>query len=73
MNELLDKRRRIKKKKPDFIMQSAHKKSRLEQKWKRPRGIDSKMRLNLKGHQKCVEVGYRSPRAVRGLDKSGLL
>lgn len=72
MRELLAKRKQIKRKKPDFAMQDAHKKSRLKQKWRKPRGIDSKMRLNLRGYNKCVEPGYGAPKLVKELDKSGL-
>ncbi|MBD3164889.1 50S ribosomal protein L32e [Candidatus Woesearchaeota archaeon] len=69
---LLSKRKEIKKKKPDFIMQDAHKKARLKKKWRKPRGIDSKIRLNLKGYRKSVEPGYGSPKEVRHLHNSGL-
>ncbi|MBR9698889.1 50S ribosomal protein L32e [Candidatus Woesearchaeota archaeon] len=73
MKDLLEKRKEQKKKKPRFIMQSAHKLKRLKQRWKRPKGIDSKMRLGLRGYAKIIKVGYKSPAKVRGLDKSGLL
>lgn len=72
MKELLAKRKQIKRKKPEFTQQDAHKMNRLEKKWKRPRGIDSKMRLNLKGYKKKVQIGYGSPKLVRGLSKDGL-
>ncbi len=73
MKELLDKRAQTKRRKPHFQMQDSHKLSRLTQKWRKPRGIDSKMRLGLKGYARSVEVGFKSPKDVRGLDKSGLL
>ena len=73
MKELLDKRRKLKAKKPKYRMQDTHKLSRLSFKWRKPRGIDSKMRLNLKGYRASVEIGYGSPKEVRGLSKNGLL
>ena len=72
IKDLLQKRKAIKNKKPDFAMQDSHKLSRLKKKWRRPRGSDSKMRHGFKGYSKCVEPGYGSPKEVRGLDKSGL-
>ncbi len=73
LKDLLEKRKRIKQKKPKFDMQDAHKKGRLKTKWKKPRGIDSKMRLRLRGYNKSVEPGYGSAKEVRGLDKTGLM
>lgn len=70
--KLLELRRAIKKKKPDFIRQDAHKRAKLEPHWRKPRGIHSKMRLKLRGRRKPVDTGYRSPKAVRGLERCGL-
>jgi len=72
MKELLELRKKIKKKKPNFVRQDAHKKSRLGKKWRRPKGIHSKMRLKLRGYRKSIAVGYGSPKKVRGLYNSGL-
>ena len=66
-------RKSIKGKKPDFVRQDAHKKKKLASSWRKPRGLQSKMRLAKKGYRKSVTVGYGSPRAARGLDKSGLM
>lgn len=32
------------------------------QKWRKPKGRDSKMRLNIKNHPKTVSIGYKSPK-----------
>ena len=71
MKELLELRERIKKKRPSFIRQDAHKK-RLKKKWVKPRGLHSKVRLKKRGHARKVSDGYRVPREVRGLSKEGL-
>mgnify|MGYP001170870742 CR=1 FL=1 len=71
--ELLELRKQIKDKKPDFIRQDTHKKKRLERRWKRPTGLHSKIRLKLKGRARGVSQGYRSPKSVRGLYKTGLV
>lgn len=59
-------------KKLKFTRQDAHKKVRLGNKWRRPKGLHSKMRLSKKGYNKSVSIGYGSPKNKRGLDKSGL-
>jgi len=59
-------------KKLKFTRQDAHKKVRLGNKWRRPRGLHSKMRLSKKGYNKCVSIGYGSSKSTRGFDKSGL-
>lgn len=72
LKELLEFRKQIKNKKPDFIRQDAHKMKRLAKKWRNPKGLHSKIRLKLKGRSKYVSVGYRGPKKVRYLHKSGL-
>ena len=72
IKELLELRKQIKGKKPDFIRQDAHKKKRLGKKWRRPKGLHSKIRLKLRGRGKRVSAGYRSPRKIRNVHKSGL-
>jgi len=73
MKEMLEKRKQIKNKKPEFVQQDSHKLNRLKKNWRRPRGSDSKMRLHLKGYKKNVEPGYGSPKAVKGMIEEGVL
>ena len=73
MKKLLEQRKKIKGKKPDFIRQDAHKRAKLVKKWRYPRGVHSKMRHRKKGYRRVVQVGWKSPNAVRGLHKNGLL
>ena len=61
----------MKKKKPVFIRQEGHVRKRLGTKWRRPRGIHSKMREKRAGKHAQVRAGYRSLRKVRGLHKTG--
>jgi large subunit ribosomal protein L32e len=72
IKELLRLRKQIKSRKPDFIRQDAHKKKKLSRKWRKPKGLHSKIRLKFKGRAKRVSKGYGSPRKVRHLHKSGL-
>lgn len=70
--KLFEIRRNIKKKKPTFTRQDSHKKKRVGKKWRKPKGLQSKMRLRFKGYKRSVQTGYGSPRAVKGLEASGL-
>jgi len=70
--DLLKLRAGMRKRKPVFIRQDAHKKTKLAKRWKKPRGLQSKLRLNMKGAGQKVRIGYRFPSAVRGLSREGL-
>ncbi len=50
-----------KRKKPGFTRQQSLK-SKLKPKWRRPRGLHSKLRLRKKGHSKVPKIGYGSPK-----------
>ena len=56
---------------PAFKRQEWFRYSKLGEKWRRPVGIHSKMRRKFKRRPSVVTVGYRGPRAARGLHPSG--
>ncbi len=70
---LLAVRKVSKARKPDFIRQCAHKERQLINNWRKPRGLHSKMRLHKKGKRLTVKIGWKSPAAVRGLSREGLI
>jgi large subunit ribosomal protein L32e len=39
--------------------------------WRRPKGNDNKIRLEIKGYPKRVKIGYGKPRLVRNLHPTG--
>jgi large subunit ribosomal protein L32e len=67
----LKTRKRAKKKKPDFVRPESWRYLRLKENWRRPRGLDHKVRRKIKGWPPPVSVGYRGPKAARGLHPSG--
>jgi large subunit ribosomal protein L32e len=71
VEKALKLRRRVKKRKPEFVRQESWRYRRLKENWRRPRGIDNKMRRKIKGWPPTVNVGYKGPKAARGLHPSG--
>jgi large subunit ribosomal protein L32e len=71
-SNLLETRRHLKRKKPVFLRQDGHKKKKLGLKWRRPKGLHNKIRLNKRGYRRNVSVGFKSPVEVRGLSQTGL-
>ena len=69
--ELVELRKRVKAKKPDFVRQESWRYVRVKPSWRKPKGMDSKMRLQKKGWPAIVKIGYRGPAEARGLHPSG--
>ena len=67
----LSKRNRMSHKRPAFKRQNWFRYKRLGEKWRRPRGIHSKMRRHFKYRIPVAQVGFRGPASVRGLHPSG--
>jgi len=64
-------RARAKNKKPAFIRAESWKYDRFSVSWRRPRGLDNKIRRKIKGWPAGVSVGYKGPNIARGLHPSG--
>jgi large subunit ribosomal protein L32e len=60
-------------KKPKFRRQESWRYKRVGDTWRKPRGIDSKMRKKVKGWPVSPTTGYRSPKKTRGLHPSGFV
>jgi len=48
-------------------------KKRVTNRWRRPHGVDSKMRKKVKGWPASPTTGYRSQKSIRGLHPSGFV
>lgn len=68
---LLNVRKRQKLKKPHFVQTDQHKKKKLKDVWRKPRGLHNKKRKYILGKGEMARPGYGSPAAVRGLHPSG--
>jgi len=71
LKEKLQTRKSIKKRTPEFLREEWFRYKRIPKNWRRPDGITSKMRINLKYRPSKVRVGFRGPKEVRGLHSSG--
>jgi large subunit ribosomal protein L32e len=60
-------------KKPKFRRQESWRYKRVVNVWRKPHGIDSKMRKKVKGWPASPTTGYRSPKKTRGLHPSGFV
>jgi len=69
---MIELRKAMKSKKPVFRNHNSHKLKRATNSYRKPRGIQNKMRLHHKGYSRVVAQGYRSPAAVRGMHGKGL-
>lgn len=68
---LLRIRKRASKTRPHFKRFESWRFVRIKDQWRKPRGIDNKMRTELQGWPKSVKIGYGGPADVRGLHSSG--
>ena len=60
-------------KKPKFRRQESWRYKRVGDSWRKPHGVDSKMRKKVKGWPASPTTGYRSPKKTRGLHPSGFV
>jgi large subunit ribosomal protein L32e len=71
LKSLVAKRKEISEGRPAFVRQESWRYVRIHPEWRKPKGVDSKMRRQDKGWPALVKVGYRGPAEARGLHPSG--
>ncbi|MFA6952898.1 MAG: 50S ribosomal protein L32e [Candidatus Methanomethylophilaceae archaeon] len=69
--DALAKRAVISGRRPAFKRQEWFRYSKLGEGWRRPKGIHSKMKRNLKRRPPVVDIGFRGPIVARALHPSG--
>jgi large subunit ribosomal protein L32e len=68
---LLKLRNIMNSKRPKFQRQESWRYVKVNENWRRPRGMDSKMRKRVKGWPQSPNIGYRGPKKTRGVHPSG--
>jgi large subunit ribosomal protein L32e len=68
---LLKVRKKLNQNRPKFNAFESWRFVKVKLRWRRPRGIDNKMRTNEKGWPKVANIGWGGPATVRGLHPTG--
>ncbi len=71
LKALVAKRKEASNSRPAFVRQESWRYVRIHPEWRKPKGVDSKMRRQDKGWPPLVRIGYRGPVKSRGLHPSG--
>jgi large subunit ribosomal protein L32e len=68
---LVAKRDEVARRRPRFVRQESWRYVRIHPEWRKPKGVDNKIRRQDKGWPALARVGYRGPVPARGLHPSG--
>jgi len=69
--KLIELRKKMKEKRPKFRRVESWRYDRVKDSWRKARGIDSKTRKGKKSGVKSPNIGYRTPKKIRGIHPSG--
>lgn len=71
LKALVTERKKAAETRPEFVRQESWRYVRIHPEWRKPKGVDSKMRRQDKGWPPLARVGYRGRADARGLHPSG--
>jgi large subunit ribosomal protein L32e len=71
LKEKLELRSRMKKRKPEFLRHEWFRYKRLGMKWRKGKGIHSKIKKHVRYRIASPRIGYSSPKEVKALHSSG--
>ncbi len=71
LKELLEEKKQIKKKLPSFKRQESARRKKLGTKWRKPKGVQSKLRLRRRGKPAMVSIGYKTFSKLRHSNEEG--
>jgi large subunit ribosomal protein L32e len=71
LKALVAKRKEASDARPAFVRQESWRYVRIHPEWRKPKGVDNKVRRQDKGWPALVRVGYRGPVESRGIHPSG--
>lgn len=72
MDKILKTKQSKKARNPTFTRADSHKKGRLGDAWRKPKGWQNKMRLHKRGYKKVVSTGYGTPVELKNMNVKGL-
>jgi large subunit ribosomal protein L32e len=74
MEKQLENKRQMQARMPKFTRSDTPGKARIgRSSWRKPKGLHNKMGDKKKGHKRMPNEGYRTPKALRHMDRNGLL
>ena len=71
LKALVVRRNELAKHRPRFVRPESWRYDKLSEEWRKPKGLDNKVRRQDKGWPALVRIGYRGPPESRGLHPSG--
>src|SRR3989442_13181162 len=71
LKKLIEIRSAFSKRRPAFVRPESWRYDRLSPEWRKPKGLDNKVRKSKKGWPRRAKVGYRGPLVSRYLHPSG--